>query len=99
MKNIKKLLILLTIMALTIIIIMIVIFTMGNSNDNNNIVTIDTNQTMEQDLPDATVEKVTAENVEILKDRNKFFSIEKMINSYFLYVRAGNARSSIFYIR
>ena len=99
MKNIKRLLIILIVAIIIVIISMIVVSTMQDK-EQDNIVIIDTNnnQTVDKDLSDVKVDRVTAENVEILTDRNKFFSIETMMNRYFLYLRAGNARSSIFYV-
>ena len=99
MKNIKRLLIILIVAIIIVIISMIVISTMQNK-EQDNIVTLDTNtnQAVDKDLPDVKVDRVTAEDVEILTNRDKFFSIEKMMNRYFLYLRAGNARSSIFYV-
>lgn len=73
----------------------------GNNNTNNNINSsannniIDNTISEEDELRgetriDAPDERVTAKDVTILKNHSTFFSIEKLMSRYFLYLRAGN---------
>jgi len=69
-----------------------------NNNANNitsniisNIPVLEDNELEGEERIDAPDERVTEEHITLLKNHNTFFSIEKLISRYFLYLRAGNS--------
>ena len=69
-----------------------------NNNTNNitsniisNIPVLEDNELEGEERIDAPDERVTEEHITLLKNHNTFFSIEKLISRYFLYLRAGNS--------
>jgi len=98
MKKVKSILILLIILVILILITMMTILLLNtdkirqkdgtiHNGTKNNIVFDDDNQ------PDAPEERETAENITRLNHSNTFFSIEKCIHRYFVYLRAGNSKA------
>lgn len=98
MQKIKPIIIILVIFAILIIMMMIVVSKLDSDKNRenniiayneirNNIVLDDENQ------PDATEKRVTADNITKLNNTNTFFSIEECIRRYFLYLRAGNSKA------
>lgn len=98
MKKIKPILIVLIILAVFIIITMVVISLLDankvkqenaiiNNGIKNNNIFEDENQ------PDAHEKRETADNITRLNNSNTFFSIEKCIHRYFVYLRAGNSKA------
>lgn len=96
MQKIKSLIIILAIIIILIIIAMVVISNQNTNKNNaktpNDIIENDTNIN-EENKPDAPDERVTAKNVTRLNNTNMFFSIEKCMYNYFIYLRAGNSKA------
>lgn len=100
MKNIKKTLILLIILVLIISAIMIAIaMKQSKGETRKGIAIVNTNRQDENheiseddaDVGDVPLEIIVAKEAQILKDKPRFFSVEKMINTYLEYVNAGNS--------
>lgn len=92
MKNIK---ILIGITSILIIFIIIAILLINIDNKENETSDIHTSNNIDNDniilSEDEGITETTAEqSIIILSDRNEFFSIEKMINNYCLYLKVGN---------
>lgn len=107
MKKTKSIIIVLIILVILIIIAMLIISQLDKgknveNNSVNNIVNNDisnNNVSEEEELKgeeqiDAPDKRVTEDNITILTDHNKFFSIENLISRYFLYLRAGNSEAA-----
>lgn len=103
MKKTKSIIIVLLILVVLIIIAMLIISlsdkgknkwnnTVTNSISNeaiNNVISEEEELKNEERI-DAPDERVTAKSVTILTNHSTFFSIEKLMTRYFLYLRAGN---------
>lgn len=102
MKNIKILIIILSILIVGVIIAMIAISITNKEETKLNIVNVgeDTSTNISNNnnnISVADIEGIREEGLTvdatIVKDRNLFFSIEKMMKNYFLYLNAGNTNA------
>lgn len=84
--NLKNIIIILTILSILICVVLVVLFT--KEKEQQNVLTNEIEY-----VPDLKPEEEVSKNISILKNENEFFTIESILQNYFLYLKVENANA------